>query len=167
MITADTLSRASLTQISPTDQQFIADSDIYVAAVLQNLLVTDKHLTEIKQAQEQDTVCEAIKQACMRGWPERSKHKGELKKYASEASHLTIQERTLLYDDRMVIPKPLQQEILVRLHTGHQGIHGCKQRALDSVWWPGVGKEITQLLENVQCAQFTDNNLLNHFSYIY
>ena len=88
LIAADTLSRAPLTQISPADQQLIAESDIYIAAVLQNLPVTDKRLTEIKQAQEQDTVCEAVKQACMQGWPERSKQKGELKKYASEASHL-------------------------------------------------------------------------------
>ena len=52
LITADALSRAPLTQISPADQQLITDSDIYVAAVLQNLPVIEKHLTEIKQAQE-------------------------------------------------------------------------------------------------------------------
>ena len=52
------------------------------------------------------------------------------------------------YDDRLVIPAMLQQQILTKLHTGHQGIHKCKQRAHESVWWPGIGRAITQFVEN-------------------
>ena len=61
LITAYALSRAPLTQASQADEQLSVDSDIYVTAILQNLPVTDKHLIEIQQAQEQDTVCEAVK----------------------------------------------------------------------------------------------------------
>ena len=55
----------------------------------------------------------------MHGWPEQSKLKGEIKKYASEASHLTMQEGILLHDDRLVIPTSLQQEILVKRNKKH------------------------------------------------
>ena len=143
LLTADALSRAPLLQTLPADQQLLINSDIYVTAILQNLSVTDKRLTEIKKAQEQDTVCETVKQACMHGWPEQSKLNGEIKQYVPEASHLTIQDGILLYDDRLVI----LHEILVKLHAGHQGIQKSKKRAHESVWWPGIGKAVTQFIE--------------------
>ena len=133
LTTADALSRAPLTQTTLADEQLTVDSDIYVSAVLQNLPVTDKRLAEIQKAQEQDAVCEAVKQTCKQGWPNHSSLKGVLKKYASEADHLSVQDGILLYDDRLVIPTVLQQQILTKLHTGHQGINKCKQKACESV----------------------------------
>ena len=41
-----------------------------------------------------------------------------------------------------------QQQILTKLHTGHQGINKCKQKAHESVWWPYIGRAITQFVEN-------------------
>ena len=143
LTTADALSRTPLTQTTLADEQLTVDSDIYVSAVLQNLHVTDKCLAEIQNAQEQDTVCEAVKQTCKQGWPNQSSIKGVLKKYASEADHLSVQDGILMYDDRLVILTVLQQQILTKLHTGHQAINKCKQKARKSVWWPGIGKAIT------------------------
>ena len=87
----------------------------------------------MQTAQEQDSVCEAVKQTCRQGWLNQSSLKGVLKKYAPEADHLSVQEGILLYDNRLVIPTVLQKQILIKLHTGHQGIHKCKQRACESV----------------------------------
>ena len=39
---------------------------------------------------------------------------------------------------RVVIPKPLQKEVLHKLHGGHQGITHFHSRAKISVWWPGL-----------------------------
>ena len=96
LTTADALSRAPLTQTTPADEQLTADSDIYVSVILQNLPVTDKCPAEIQNAQEQDAVCEAVKQTCKQGWPNRSSIKGVLKKYALEEDHLSIQDGILL-----------------------------------------------------------------------
>jgi len=40
----------------------------------------------------------------MHGWPKQSKLKGEIEKYAPEASNFTMQEGILPYDDRLFIP---------------------------------------------------------------
>ena len=99
LATADALSRAPLTLTLSADEQLTIDSDIYVLAVLQNLPVSDKCLAEKQKAQEQDAVCEAVKQTCKQGWSNRSSLKGVFKKYASEADHLLVQDGIQLYDD--------------------------------------------------------------------
>ena len=45
-----------------------------------------------------------------------------------------------------MIPQPLQPEMLNKLHAGHQGISKCRQRALQSVWWPAISKDIKETI---------------------
>ena len=52
----------------------------------------------------------------------------------------------LLRGNRLVISQPLQPEMLQKLHVGHQGITKCCQRALQSVWWPTIGKDIKETI---------------------
>ena len=47
----------------------------------------------------------------------------------------------LLRGSRLVIPASLA-DVLDKLHSGHQGIAKCRQRARDSVWWPGIGRQL-------------------------
>lgn len=65
----------------------------------------------------------------------------------------------LLYDSRIVIPSALRQDVLEKLHEGHQGIVKCWRRAVQSVWWPGVSKNIKELIDNCRiCCQTTKNH---------
>ena len=47
----------------------------------------------------------------------------------------------------IVIPAPMKKEILVQLHTGHQGITKCRERAKQSVLWPGIGKQLVDVIQ--------------------
>ena len=67
--------------------------------------------------------------------------------------HLSIGNGLLTYDDRIVIPADMREEILERIHTGHQGITKCRERANLSVWWPGISKEIKTKVESCQFCQ--------------
>ena len=42
----------------------------------------------------------------------------------------------------MKIPANLRQEMLERIHRGHQEIEKCIRRARSSMWWPNMRKEI-------------------------
>ena len=43
--------------------------------------------------------------------------------------------------NRILILSSLQDE---QIHSGHQGIIKCKERARRAVWWPGVFSQIEQ-----------------------
>ena len=67
---------------------------------------------------------------------------------------LTFKDGLLLFNQRIVVPTSLQQETLIKLHAGHQGIHRCRLRAQSSVWWPKISIEIQTLIEQCPvCAQ--------------
>ena len=43
---------------------------------------------------------------------------------------------------RIIIPPSLRQDVLEKLHSGHQGITKCHLRARQLVWWPGLSKQL-------------------------
>uniref|UniRef100_A0A3Q3JIL2 Gypsy retrotransposon integrase-like protein 1 n=1 Tax=Monopterus albus TaxID=43700 RepID=A0A3Q3JIL2_MONAL len=59
-------------------------------------------------------------------------------------AHLSESDGLVLYQDRIVIPTMLRSNILDQLHVGHQGLTECRERAKSSVWWPGIGAQITE-----------------------
>ena len=138
LITADTLSRAPLVESQqPEDKSFQDECHAYVNAVMSALPVTDKRMLEIKQAQADDVTCQNIQDFCMHGWPDKAKLGSEEKLYLQVATDLNIQKGLLLKGSRLVIPVAMQKTILGKIHEGHQGITKCRERAKQSVWWPG------------------------------
>ena len=62
-------------------------------------------------------------------------------------------------NNRIVIPSSLHSDMLDKLHTGHQGITKCRQRAQQSVWWPGLSKRLEELVTN--CSECCRNRSQN------
>ena len=60
--------------------------------------------------------------------------------------NLSIIDSVIMNGTRIVIPKSLQNEYLRCLHTGHFGISKCQARDTSTVYWPGIGKDITNLI---------------------
>ena len=67
--------------------------------------------------------------------------------YYSPRGHLSIHDRLITYDDRLIIPRCLRADVLQKIHEGHQGITKCRERVC---WWPKIGEEIVQIVQ--QCA---------------
>ena len=52
-----------------------------------------------------------------------------------------------------MIPASMREEILEGIHTGHQGITKCRERANLSVLWPGISKEIKSKVQLCHLCQ--------------
>ena len=150
---ADTLSRAPVSMSSASDE-LRAEAETLVRAVMQGLPATEQRLEEIRQAQDEDEICQRLKTYCEKGWPERCRVEGALKPYLPVASKLTIQDGLLVRGNWIVIPTLLRLDILERLHSSHQGISKCRERARQSVWWPGLGRQLEEVTRScVECSK--------------
>ena len=143
LTTADTLSQAPLQNLTPTDTQLKEDCDAYVAFKVSNFPATESRLGKIREALKQDEICQQLMCYCEHGWP--AKVTGPIKHYLPVASELTVVDGMLLTGSRLIIPSSMRPEILQCLHSGHQGITKCRERAKQSVWWPGLGKKLTDV----------------------
>ena len=59
-----------------------------------------------------------------------------------------------MYQDRVTIPQKLQDDILQKLHQGHQGIQRCRLRAKSSVWWLNISIDVDNFIQQYpQCMK--------------
>lgn len=151
---ADTLSR--LQPLKQHTEETIPENEmnIYIESILQGIPISDQKLQQVKDAQGEDEVCRKIKTFCLEGWPEKFHLNDAIKPYWSERDELTIVQGILMKSNRIVIPSSMKLEVLDRIHEGHQGIVKCRARARESVWWPGLSREIQDLVTNCKrCAK--------------
>ena len=61
-------------------------------------------------------------------------------------------DNVLLFSEKVVIPKKLQNRILRDFHTGHPGINRMKSLTRSYVYWPRMYNDITDMIENVKAV---------------
>ncbi len=81
-----------------------------------------------------------IKTYCKEGWPERTALTGAIRPYYSV---LSVQNGLLMRGNRIIIPSEMRLQMLDKIH---QGIEKCRRKARVSVWWPGVAKQLEELV---------------------
>jgi len=151
LFTADALSRAPLPDMTPADLKLQDDVYLFVNHVIESLPASEMRREEIRKHQEEDDICHEVVLFCRKGWPEKSQLKGPIKLYQPYAAELTVQNGLLLKGCQLVIPLSMRMEMLDRIHAGHQGITKCRARARQAVWWPGMSRQIEELVQN--CAE--------------
>ena len=122
--------------------------NLYVDTVMASLPATDKRLKEIETHQDKDTLLHTLKGYCQKGWPDKYSIQRAFCPHLQYSGELTVNEGLLLYGCRIVIPASLRADMLNKLHEGHLGLTKCRERAKQSVWWPGLSKVLTRLIEN-------------------
>ena len=81
------------------------------------------------------------------GWPDQcAEVDQDLHTFWIHRGNLSIVDGVVMNGTRIVIPKSLQDKYLKCLHTGHFGISRCQARAKSTVYWPGIDKDITNLI---------------------
>lgn len=139
LYTADTLSRAPL-GIKVNSLQLQDEVEVFIENSTYSL-------------QDAEPECSEVKKYCLSGWPIQKKVPASLIPYWKARNYLTLHENLLLFNHCNVVLVPLREEIMKKVHEGHQGIKCCHMWANTSIWWPGVIKELTESLMIQQCSQ--------------
>lgn len=150
LYTADALSRAPLYRMTKEEEQFQSTVEAYVDCVIEGLPASENRLNDIRKSTKDDSVLSIIVGYCENGWPgfERSSINIATRPYWQIRDELTVCQGLLMKGSRLVIPTNLRAELLQKIHDGHQGIVKCRTRARNSIWWPGINREIENLVKN-------------------
>ena len=147
LTTADALPRAPSKSTSRVKQE--EEIELFVENILLQLPASDKRLEEIATAQKEHPICKMLFEYCKEGWPDSiQKFPRSLSPYWSTRDEISQGQGFLLKGPRLIIPASIRPEILDRIHDGHQGIIKCSRRTKESIWWPGLGKQLEEMVTN-------------------
>ena len=77
-----------------------------------------------------------------------------LTEYKRFATDLSVLDGVVMYRGRVVVPTVLRGEVLAALHKAHQGSTSMALRAGDTVWWPGLSRDLVRMREGcTKCVQ--------------
>ena len=159
LATAGALSKALILSTDSVRLESFVESCVH--QVISSLPATSHRLDEICQAIEHDEVSQAIIKFCQNGWPRKvSNH---LKPYFSVRDEITFAEGLLLGGYRLIIPATLRNDVITRIHSGHQGIVKCRRREYSSVWWPRINDAIETLSAGATFVRRKGSFFLSHF----
>jgi len=87
-------------------------------------------------------------------WPNKvSQVSKEIRDFWNYQDELTEVNGLILKGGRLVIPTAMRNEILNKVHVIHWGIVKHKQSARDLVFWPGMSKEIEEMVSKCDTCQ--------------
>ena len=122
-------------------------------SVIKSCQISEDHLQQIITETQEDDILQLVVLQIQNGWVDPDTTK--VKPYFTVKDSLTLYKGLILKDSGVVVPLTLRSEILIILHQEHIGIERPKLRARNTVYWPGIGKDITELISNcVTCISF-------------
>ena len=101
-----------------------------------------------------------LKEVILSGWPtKRTEVPSEIRDYWNFRDEMSEVNDIILKGEKLVIPLNMRSEMLAKIHTCHLGIVKCKQRARDILFWPGMGKDIEEVVNQCEiCAEHRASN---------
>ena len=83
----------------------------------------------------------------------------EIQAYWTFRDELTIEDGLVLKNTRIIIPTSERNDLLRQIHCGHLGTIKCQLHAKETIYWPGITKDIEDMVQNCEiCLKFSANN---------
>nr|CAI5837085.1 unnamed protein product [Callosobruchus analis] len=123
LVIADALSRCFPDSEIPEDDELVQETDIFVNLITSSFEVKPYLLDEIKQGQNQHSICKKLREYTRDSWPSnKNLIKPKVLPYFQHRFEISEYDGYLLRSTRLIIPKPLQSKIIGFIHQGHQGL---------------------------------------------
>ena len=139
-VLADTLSRASLNE-TPKEEDELQVSMVERMSVSQTKYVQFQNSTA-NELYELYTIIQA-------GWPDSKQEvPHSIRPYWEVRNELATLDGIIYRGMRVVVPPSMRAAMLELIHETHMGIVKSKQRARDTLYWPGMSAQIEEKIAN-------------------
>ena len=136
LLLADTLSLHHLE--SCNDEACSIESDFEWTDSLDTInqiLACETTTAKLRDETRKDQELQQVKSYIYKGWPGNAKClTPNITPYFNIQDELTTQDGLVFRGDRIVIPRSLRKQMLLELHSAHQGIESITWRARDTVY---------------------------------
>ena len=138
----DALSRANLPEIEVDIKPFTVNMIAHIAV----------QPNRYKQFQaETASELSELHVMVMKGWPDTKEEvPHSIREYWTVKDELSVYDGIIYKGMRIVVPPSMRAAMLAQIHESHLGIIKCKQRSRESLFWPGMQKQIEELIND--CA---------------
>ena len=125
--------------------------------VYSNNEVTGINLEEIRRSTADDRMLSELREKIQNSWASRRDEVND-EQYWPYKDELSIINGVIFKSDRVVIPKKLRSVMLKQLHILHMGTEKTKLKARESMFWPGVNREVEDMVDlcNI-CIKIKEN----------
>ena len=104
-------------------------------------------MQSIQKKTQNDAELQTLLQFIMKGFPmTKDECHDAIKPYFNNQEELTVVDGLVLKGQCTVIPSKPRQSSLARLHIAHMGVNKTLYRARQSVFWPGLTKDINEII---------------------
>ena len=161
MYLADTLSRAFL----KSSIQSKAEKETETIHATDFLPISEPQLREIQAETSQDDTLQQLKKTIISGWPGTKKEVPTcFHPYFLVRDELSAQDGLIFRGQRCGIPLSLGTKIKEKLHGVHTGIQSCLRRASETVYWPGMNSDLTDLISKCDiCSSYQSHQAREPF----
>lgn len=150
---SDVLSRSPL-EAPGTSDYFTNEAEHYVNTIINDatpIAVTIKEIADDSATDEE--LAKLRVNIKLKKWNKYP----EMKQYYLCRNELVVKDNLVLKGNRLVIPKTLRKRILDSAHEHHLGIVKTKGLIRGKVWWPGIDKEIEEMIRTCMSCQATSS----------
>lgn len=127
-----------------------------------NLPISEKKLKELQEATAAEPTLETVAQLTKQGWPgHKSKTPADAKPTGVNFKEEIHEADGIFFKNhKMIFPEQLRPEMPKRIHESHLGIEKSKRRARDTLYWPNMNVQISDLIANCSsCLKHRKNNV--------
>lgn len=155
-IMADYCSRMPNPDVQPTKKELAICK---IVDHLRESNIKDLCLSEesIKKATKKDPILREVYQRLKTGW--KATEPSEIKPYYRKRQELSLEEKMIMWEGRIVMPHALREATLKYLHLGHPGTTAMRALARFYVWWPSLDEDVDAFVKRCHTCQ---ENRPNH-----
>lgn len=136
---------ASLQEVDTEIQQLVQES----AQILPG-----KARLQLQRETYTDGILAEVTDRLQNNWLKSDSTDKEMMPFYRRRDHLSVVDRTLVLDDKIVIPHSLRLEVLRKLHIAHPGMRRMVQLSRRYFYWPNMHEDIEKFVKSCDhCAQ--------------